>query len=455
LTTAANKLPYFNGVDTATTTDLSAFGRSLIDDADAATARTTLGLATGATTTVGTIATQNSNAVAITGGAISGITDLAIADGGTGASDAATARTNLGLGNVNNTSDASKPISTATQTALDLKSNLATSVQKDNDTGSAVIPSGTTAQRTAAPTYGRLRANTTLNSMEWWNGTVWTPVGSGAGATGAGVALSQDQIFNETDQLVTGNWTIGQGSMQTGVTVTIASPAVFTFTGHSLVADQPVRFTTTGALPTGLIANERYYVLATGLTANTFRVSLTIGGTAVNTSGTQSGTHSFGKVKNALITKELNVNSGVSVTVPSGSSMVIVGGSGSSSIPDQYVNTFSDQTIGGVKNFTSMPTVNGLDVSSVGVNQTWQNLIGSRTLGTTYTNTTGRPIVVTACSASAASIGFSITVNGILNANGVSNNNVGGAVQWCSAIVPNGNTYSVVGTSLGGWVELR
>ena len=53
-------------------------------------ARTNLGL--------GTIATQNANNVAITGGTISGITDLAIADGGTGASTAADARTNLGLG---------------------------------------------------------------------------------------------------------------------------------------------------------------------------------------------------------------------------------------------------------------------------------------------------------------------------------------------------------------------
>lgn len=49
---------------------------------NAATARTNLGL--------GSIATQNSNSVSITGGTISGITDLAIADGGTGVGTAPT-----------------------------------------------------------------------------------------------------------------------------------------------------------------------------------------------------------------------------------------------------------------------------------------------------------------------------------------------------------------------------
>lgn len=87
LTSAADKVPYFTGSGTASVADFSSFGRSLVDDADATAARTTLGL--------GTVSTQDSNNVTITGGSITGISDLAIADGGTGASTANAALNNL------------------------------------------------------------------------------------------------------------------------------------------------------------------------------------------------------------------------------------------------------------------------------------------------------------------------------------------------------------------------
>jgi phage-related tail fiber protein len=70
LTTAANQMIYATGADTFAMTALSAYGRSLIDDADAAAARTTLGL--------GSMAVQNSTSVAITGGSI---TNLSTFDG--------------------------------------------------------------------------------------------------------------------------------------------------------------------------------------------------------------------------------------------------------------------------------------------------------------------------------------------------------------------------------------
>ena len=74
-------------------------------------------------------------------------------------------------------------------------------------------------------------------------------------------------------------------------TVTIASPGVFTSTAHGLTNADRVRLFTTGALPTGLSANTQYFVVNTA--TNTFELSLTEGGASINTSGSQSGTHTF------------------------------------------------------------------------------------------------------------------------------------------------------------------
>ena len=76
------------------------------------------------------------------------------------------------------------------------------------------------------------------------------------------------------------------------VTISIASPCVVTWTAHGLPDNTPVRVTTTGNLPTGLMAGNIYFVRGSLLAApNVFNLALTPGGAPINTSGSQSGTH--------------------------------------------------------------------------------------------------------------------------------------------------------------------
>ena len=91
-------------------------------------------------------------------------------------------------------------------------------------TGALTVPVGTTAQEPSTPAAGMLRFNSTTTSFEGYNGFAWAPVGGGA--TGAG----GDQIFYNTGQTVTTNYTIptGQNSgtfgpitIAAGVTVTV------------------------------------------------------------------------------------------------------------------------------------------------------------------------------------------------------------------------------------------
>lgn len=88
----------------------------------------------------------------------------------------------------------------------------------------------------------------------------------------------------------------------------------------------------------------------------------------------------------------------------------------------------------------------------LGVNQTWQNVTASRALGTTYTNSTGKPIMIRVNKNNVANTGWSMFVNGVVVAivNGY------GTGNGASVIVPNGATYSAdTVNALLSWFELR
>jgi len=103
-------------------------------------------------------------------------------------------------------------------------------ISKDSSTGAAALPAGTTAERSATPSTGWARYNTSLTRFEGYNGSSWTALGGGA--TGGG----SDQVFVETNQNVASDYTLTTGfnamsagpvTIATGVTVTIPTGATW------------------------------------------------------------------------------------------------------------------------------------------------------------------------------------------------------------------------------------
>lgn len=96
------------------------------------------------------------------------------------------------------------------------------------------------------------------------------------------------------------------------VTITQASPAVITDTGHGLSIAALVTFTTTGALPTGLTAGTSYYISSQNYATNSYSVSTSVAnalaGTSVDTSSAGSGTHT-------RVSQQSSLTSGTNIDV--------------------------------------------------------------------------------------------------------------------------------------------
>ena len=192
-------------------------------------ARTSLGL--------GTIATQAADNVAITGGSITAITDIAVADGGTGASDVSTARQNLGL-----------------EIGVDIQAYDADLADlADGELSASKVQYAITSEGTS--------------------GQVWTSDGDGtgdwgspAGLTGAGstidsedLAVSRALVSNTSGKVEVSDVTSVELGYLDGVT-----SAVQTQLDAKQAADDDLTDLADGTLSASKVENNEYFITAAG-----------------------------------------------------------------------------------------------------------------------------------------------------------------------------------------------
>jgi hypothetical protein len=187
--------------------------------------------------------------------------------------------------------------------------NTFTITAKDPGTGAPVTSNASDSGNGGGSSVGAFQVNT-------GPGVAQVPlVGWGAGAWGSGSWGVTPQVTDPLRIWNAGNWGedlvfgprtagiyywdatnglstrgVALNSLGGTVTLTIASPCVITLS-NVLAEGTAIKLATTGALPTGLTAGTTYYLInVDGVTAN---LSTSATGSAINTSGSQSGTQSI------------------------------------------------------------------------------------------------------------------------------------------------------------------
>ncbi len=202
------------------------------------------------------------------------------------------------------------------------------------------------------------------------------------------------------------------------VTITIAAPAVISWAAHGFLKSAteidacPVVFTNSGgALPTGITSGTVYYVIPSTITSGTFEIATTVAnalaGTAITTTGSQSGTQT-GTAGAALTSTMAADVTGISLTAGDWEcrGSLVRGLTGSTSVTRLKTSIVQSSVTDGVLatgtmvSFSTAADVLGADESGV-IGPLRQSLAGTTTVfldaDDTFTASTNKAYGILAC----------------------------------------------------------
>ena len=416
--------------------------------------------------------TYASNAVNVTG-------IVPIANGGTNASTVVGAKTNLGLDLVDNTSDLAKPISTATQSALNLKEN---AVNKSTDVTLSDATNTKFPTELAVKTFvnGQIVSNTT--SLNAAITAVQDDVNANETATANALALKEDAVNKSTDvtladvsntkfptelavktfvngQIVSNTTTLNaaiaavqddvnanetatanalalkENAINKSTDVTLADVsntkfptelAVKTFVNGQIVSNTTTLNAAITAVQDDVNANETATTNALALKENAVNKSTDV--TLADVSNTKFPTELAVKT---FVTNEIATGTATNV-----SGIVAIANGGTGSSVQNFVDLTNNQSISGTKLFNSDIVVNGIKVGNGGGSQS--TVLGD-SANATQSNSTALGFMV--LDGNSGTDNTAIGTNSMRNSGATSMNTSIGENSGTGVNTGNGNTY--------------